>query len=245
MSGRSFKDSIVAALQPLARAIPGGMALGRAVHRWVDPQRRAVHHLRQRGDIALFQPFPTTFDNRYGELFEALAERLSSLPAPRILSFGCSSGEEVRALRARIPSARITGMDINPHALEQARRAEPEHASDYVLSDRPCGGERYDAILAMAVFRHGVLEGQRPDSCAGVLPFAAVSAGIARLDAVLAPGGWLAIGNAHFRFCDMPEAQSYTDDPFRLSGHPPQELLYGPDDLRIDGLFEPVLFRKR
>ena len=41
---------------------------------------------------------------------DALAERLAGLPEPRILSFGCSSEVEVRALRSRLPQARITGI---------------------------------------------------------------------------------------------------------------------------------------
>lgn len=244
MSGPSVKDKIVAGVQPLARAVPGGMALGRALHRLLDPERRAVHALRKRRDIALFQPFPTTFEDRYGALFDALAERLEGLVEPRILSFGCASGEEVLALRQRIPAARITGMDVNPHALAQARRTDPDHAVDYMLSDRPAPGESYNAVLAMAVFRHGVLEQGRPDSCDAILPFVQVAQGIARLDEALKPGGWLAIGNAHFRFCDMPAFAYYEEDPFRLTGHPAQDLLYGRDDRRVEGPYEPVLFRK-
>lgn len=242
---RDLKAGLIAKAQPVARAIPGGMALGRLLHRLVDPELRAIHRLRTRRDIALFQPYPTTWDDRYGDLFDALAERLSPLHCPRILSFGCASGEEVRALRRRMPDARIIGMDVNRAVLARARRADPSHARDYICADRPPEGQTFDAILALALFRHGALEEQRPDSCADILPFAHVAQGIARLDAALVPGGWLAIANAHFRFCDMAEATAYEEDDFQLFGHPPQALLYGPDDRRLCAEpYEPVLFRK-
>ncbi len=232
-------------LDGLIRAIPGGSALAQAVLRLIDPERRALHALRERRDLHLFQPFPETFEDRYPELFDALVLRLARLEAPRILSFGCSRGMEVRALRQRLPLAEITGIDVNAWALDRARQADPDPRSRYILADAPDPSERYDAVLAMAVFRHGQIELERPEDCAAILPFADVAAGIARLDAVLRPGGWLAIYNAHFRFADMPVAGHYRAEPFRMTDHAPQTLLYGPDNRRIDGTeYDAVLFRK-
>ena len=226
--------------------IPGAIPLARLLRRWIDPDLRMVHALRRSQRDHLFQPFTTTSENRYPQLFTALAERLAHLPQPRILSFGCSSGEEVRALRRYLPHALITGIDINPRVLELARQADNHPLSRYVLADRPDPSERYDAVLAMAVFRHGDLEAERPESCAAILPFARFAEGIARLDAVLEPGGWLALWNAHFRFIDTPVADGYLIDPFRMSQRADHGPLYGPDDSKIA---EPgqgdALFRKR
>ncbi|MBK9011496.1 class I SAM-dependent methyltransferase [Novosphingobium sp.] len=235
-------------LEPLrmaARLVPGGMALGRWLRRTVDPDLREIARLRHAEAGQLFQPFPDTSEDRYPTLFDALAERLADLEAPRLLSFGCSSGAEVRALRRRLPLARITGIDLNRRALGKARAADRDPRSVYRQAAAPDPGERFDAVLAMAVFRHGELEARRPASCSTVLPFARFAEGIAALDEVLEPGGWLAIGNAHFRFADTPAAANYEADPLRIADAPPQALLYGPDDRQLAGVTEPaVLFRK-
>ena len=233
------------ALEPLrriARTVPGGMAAGRWLRRMLSPELRAVAKLRKRHSGVLFQPFPDTFEERYPALFDALARRLAHLPAPRVLSFGCSSGAELRALRKRMPQAQLTGIDLNPRALAQARAADP--TSEYREAAAPRPGERFDAVMALAVFRHGELEAQRPDDCGAILPFARFAQGIAALDAVLEPGGWLAIWHAHFRFTDTPTAAGYTIDALRLA-NPAQDILWGPDNRRLDGVSEPaVLFRK-
>ena len=235
-------------LEPLraaARRLPGGMALGRWLRRLTNPELREIARLQRAEAERLFQPFPDTCEDRYPQLFDALTERLAGLETPRILSFGCSSGAEVRALRRRLPAARITGLDLNRRALTKAIAADRDPRSSYRQAAAPDPDERFDAVLAMAVFRHGELEAARPASCAAVLPFARFAEGVAALDRVLVPGGWLALYNAHFRLADTPAAASYDPDPLRMTDHPPQELLYGPDDHRLNGVSEAVvLFRK-
>lgn len=233
-------------LRRVARRIPGGMALARRARRLLDPDLRTVERLRRAHSGELFQPFPSTFDERYPQLFDGLAERLSALTDPVILSFGCSSGEEVLALRRRMPHARIVGIDLNPRMIARARAADSHALSDYRVAGAPLPHERFDAVLALAVFRHGVLEAEQPESCAAVLPFARFAAGIAMLDAVLEPGGWLALWYGHFRFGDTPTAAGYDADPLRMTDRGSLDLLWGPDDRRLHGVTEATpLFRKR
>ena len=239
------QSTLAAVARRFAGRIPGAMPLGRLVRRLLDPGLREIDRLRRQEATRILQPFPDTFEERYPQLFDALAERLRHVPEPRILSFGCSSGAEVRSLRRRLPQARIVGLDLNRRMIAQARAADPDPRSDYRLADAPLPGEAFDAVLAMAVLRHGVLEADRPASCAAVLPFARFAETIARLDRHVAPGGWLALYHAHFRFRDTPVAPHYAADPLRMSDHAPQTLLYGPDDRLLVGAVEPaVLFRK-
>ena len=232
-------------LRRIARMVPGAMSVGRWLHRLVDPELRSVERLRRSGVGELFQPFATTSEDRYPQLFDALAERHSDLPAPRILSFGCSTGEEVRALRQRMPQARITGIDLNPRSVAIARRKDRNPLSEYRVAGAPLDSDRFDAVLALAVFRHGLLEAERPDDCSARLPFARFAEGVGKLDAVLEPGGWFALWNAHFRFTDAPAAAQYIRDPWSMRDQPPLQLLYGPDNRRLDGVTEDaVLFRK-
>jgi len=233
------------ALRRIARAIPGGMALGRWLRRRFAPDMRAIEASQRRFGPALFQPFPDTAEDRYPELFDALAAQLAGIEAPRILSFGCSSGAAVRAMRQRLPSALITGIDANARVIEQARRADRSPLSRYFCAASPPAGEVYDAILALAVFRHGELAAREPDSCAAVLPFSRFAEGLAMLDRGLVPGGVLAIWNAHFRLADTPLDGRYAALPFRMPQGEVQSLLFGPDDRRLHGaICHDALFRK-
>ena len=233
-------------LRTMLKRLPGARALANWLRCLLVPDHREIQRLRRAEAARLLQPFPTTSEDRYPELFDALAARLAGVAQPRILSFGCSSGEEVRALRMRMPQARIIGIDLNRLMIARARAADPGHAQDYRCDGAPQPGERFDAVLALAVFRHGELEAQRPEYCTAILPFARFEHGLALLDTHLVPGGWLALYNQHFRLGDTALAASYSPDPLRVTCHAPLTLLYGPDDRRIDGGCEvTALFRKR
>lgn len=237
-------------LRRLAAHVPGAMAAGRWLRRRLDPGLRTIARLRERHGDALFQPFPTTAEDRYPELFEAVAQRLAHLPRPRILSFGCADGSEVRSLRRVIPNAEIVGIDINPRAIAAAQArlaAEP----DSLMSFRRASGVNtqrdgtFDAVLALAVFRHGELERDQPESCAGILPFTRFEQGVGMLDGVLRPGGILALWNGHFRLADTGLAERYSAEALPWTCRDPLTLLYGPDDCRIAGSYCEVLFAKR
>ena len=94
----------------------------------------------------------TTALNRYPEIFTAAAAAAPN--AQRILSFGCSTGEECVTLASYFTSAQIIGTDINPVNLLKARKHRSEqirfvYASDGALNE--FGG--FDAVFCMAVLR--------------------------------------------------------------------------------------------
>jgi trans-aconitate methyltransferase len=96
-------------------------------------------------------PNRTALD-RYPEVFAAAAA--AAPDARRILSFGCSSGEECVTLAEYFPKAEIIGADINPVILLQARKHRSDrirfvYASDRILSG--LGG--YYSNFSMAVLR--------------------------------------------------------------------------------------------
>ncbi len=230
----------------MLKALPGARGMALWVRRTFIPHYREIHRLRRAEAEQLLQPYPTTGEDRYPEVFDELARLLKKLPCPQILSFGCSSGAEVRALRRRMPHARIVGIDLNRRMIAQARAADPAHAEDYRSAGAPEPGERFDAVLAMAVFRHGDLEFHRPETCSAILPFARFEKGLALLDQHLNSGGWLALFNQQFRFADCTLAPRYGVEPLRMAEHQALHLLYGPDDRRIAGTsVTEVLFRKQ
>ena len=121
--------------------------------------------------------------NRYPEVFAA--------PAPdarRILSFGCSTGEECVTLAEYFPKAEIVGADINPVILLQARKHRSDrirfvYASDRILSG--LGG--FDAIFCMAVLRSAGHYPIRDLRRARALPRDPIAARRALGDSQLAP----------------------------------------------------------
>lgn len=226
------------------------MAVGRWLHRRFDPDLRAIVRLRREAPDGLLQPFPDTFEDRYPELFAALADRLRGIARPRVLSFGCSDGAELRSLRNYLPGAELVGIDLNPRALARAQAlldAQPDPAMRFLLAgdtrDEP--RESFDAILALAVLRHGELEADRPGDCAAILPFARVAAALADLDTRLKPGGWLAVWHAHFRVRDAAATAGYAATRLPFSERDPLNLLYGCDNRKLSEITSSeVLFRK-
>lgn len=142
-------------------------------------------------------------------------------PDARILSFGCSSGEELASLRRLMPTARLVGVEINSRARRlaaQRMRADPLVAVTAHLPDGP-----FNAILALAVLQR---EPQRDadegiDDLGHSYPFARFDDAVRALVDRLADGGVLAVYNAHYRI----EDSSVVDLLSPIAGTP---LLDGP-----------------
>ncbi|MES2989406.1 MAG: class I SAM-dependent methyltransferase [Pseudomonadota bacterium] len=191
-----------------------------------------------------------TSADRYPEVFTAISAHLWRIEHPVILSYGCSDGSEVRSLRRWFPHATIVGLDPNRLMIRQARAhlaLNPDPHIRYVEANTPevLGDMQFDAILAMAVFRHGDLERFQPVTCAQVLPFSRFAESVALLDKRLKPGGWLSIWNAHFRFEDTATAANFQARSLTCTRDDPLTLLYGADDQRlVDAVYADVIFRK-
>ncbi len=80
----------------------------------------------------------------------------------RILSYGCSNGDEVFSLRRYFTRAIIKGLDINSGSIAVCRRRlrkSPDAAISFATasSAKAEPSSTYDAIFCMAVLRHGSL----------------------------------------------------------------------------------------
>jgi len=132
-------------------------------------QARSEARLILKRPEGLFQPYGTTFEDRYPPIFRFLRNHLSDGPERRLLSFGCSTGQEVFSLRRYFPAAFIRGIDINPRSIAHCQTqlsAEDRDRTDFIIADSAANeeAEYYDAVLAMSVFRHGDL-GTQPPRC--------------------------------------------------------------------------------
>ena len=175
-----------------------------------NPSRR---HLR--APIAgQFQPYNHTLPDRYPWLFRFASTRLHHSPALRLLSFGCSTGEEVFALRKYFPSAVIKGIDIDPDnvAACEARAQLTNEQSISFATAATTKGElptSFDAIFCLAVLCHGDLTisgAQRSDP---LLRFEDFELIVADFERCLKPGGLLFLHTTSFRFADTASARKF------------------------------------
>jgi SAM-dependent methyltransferase len=119
----------------------------------------------------------------------------------RLLSFGCSTGEECFSLRAYFPDDEIFGCDINTAVLATARRRQLHggttffHSSDHALRQHG----PFDMVFCMSslcLFP----ESDQPSGQNGAFPFPAYDALLTEIDRSLMPGGLLVIYNASYPF---------------------------------------------
>ena len=98
----------------------------------------------------LHQTSARTSENRYPILFD-MAARLAP-DARRILSFGCSTGQELLSIRTRFPSAEIVGVEINPRSRRLAAIRTSSDELSFVVGPNRLEGS-FDVIFALAVLQ--------------------------------------------------------------------------------------------
>ncbi len=197
-----------------------------------------------------FQPYPYTLPNRYPWLFEFARDQLGAAPGLRLLSFGCSRGDEVFALRSYFPTARIVGIDVSPENIALCRRraqAEPAHGLDFVVGATTADEQTasYDAIFCLAVLCHGDLTTkamQRSDSLITFERFESVVTDFARC---LKPGGLLLLHTTNFRFSDTRVAGEFTPVLDADPTHMATDVLFDSNNQLLQGTrYYTVGFRR-
>jgi SAM-dependent methyltransferase len=174
--------------------------------------------------------------NRYPEIFSASAAAVPN--ARRILSFGCSTGEECITLARYFPTAQIVGVDINPLNLLKARKHRSEqirfaYASDRIMSE--FGG--FDAVFCMSVFMN--TSRSKRERLADCYPFDRFEERALFLESVVRPGGLLVIHGSPYRFGDTAHKCVYEAIPVLA----PNGTVYLPDGV-TRATPEACIFRK-
>ncbi len=198
-----------------------------------------------------FQPYTHTLPNRYPWLFKFAAANLTNTDACRLLSFGCSRGDEVFALRDYFPAADIKGIDIAPDniAICRTRALDGDIAGVRFAVASNTGAEPsayYDGIFCLAVLCHGDLSTYGAQRCDPLIRFEEFSRIVGDFGRCLKPGGLLLLLTTNFRFCDTEAARSFVvvleAEPEWLA----RDVLFGRDNrLLPDQKYRAVAFRKR
>lgn len=170
----------------------------------VNTLRHAMACLRNfTGFSTMFQTFGTTRFDRHPQMFTAARDAMRGRPVKKLLSYGCSTGEEAFSLSGYFPEARIYGTDINKDRLKIAQANNRDSRVTFFLSNpknlRHHGP--YDLIFAMSVFiRHP--EDTRTENLSLIFPFKSFEKGVAALLDHVEISGLLVIRNANYRVMD-------------------------------------------
>jgi SAM-dependent methyltransferase len=200
-----------------------------------------------------FQPYHFTLPDRHPWLFGFAATRIGPRPDLRILSFGCSSGEEVFSLRKYFPSSAIKGIDINPRniarCVARARADDPVNvAFETAATTEGEPTSAYDAIFCLGVLVNGDLTTSGAQRCDPLLHFETFDRIVGDFARCLKSGGLLVLHPTNFRFCDTSVARDfdvvYEADP----EHRALDVLFDRNNRLMRGERErylPVAFEKR
>jgi SAM-dependent methyltransferase len=219
----------------------------------------AARWLRGQWDVFLNSRLPgvhqlshATATDRYPALFGAVAglARPSAGTPRRILSFGCSSGEECATLARYFPDAEIVGADISPRVLRTARHTwrHLERVRFVSTADLFAGDESFDLVFAMSVLcRHR--DTQHATRSDDIYPFPQFEATVGELARRVRDGGLLVIFNANYRFEDTALAAGF--EPVAVDCRADDRLmnvrvrLFAPDGLVLpDQSQAHVVFRR-
>jgi SAM-dependent methyltransferase len=198
-----------------------------------------------------YQPYSHTLPDRYPWLFMFARDHLGNDKGLRILSFGCSRGEEVFSLRNYFPTAEIKGIDIDPSNIAAClARVNHEGAAGITFAAAATAEseptESYDAIFCLAVLCRGDLTTSGAQRCDPDLRFDNFERMVADFTRSLRPGGLLLLHTTNFRFCDTAVAQNFDvvleADPADLA---PDVLFDRNNKLMPGERYSAVGFRKR
>ena len=230
--------------------LPGTRFLAGATRRGGTNARLALNALvRMRRPLkGRFQPYNYTLPDRYPWLFTFAAGEIGQRDPLSLLSFGCSSGDEVFSLASYFPRAHVRGIEIDPRNVAVCRSRTRSHRVSFAQGATTAGepSSAYDAIFCLAVLCLADLTTSGAERCDPYLRFVDFERVVVDFARCLKSGGLLLLHTTNFRFADTAVASSFdvvlSADPHALA----PDVLFDRNNRLLPGQrYLPVGFRKR
>ncbi|MBW7475803.1 class I SAM-dependent methyltransferase [Paenibacillus oenotherae] len=219
-----------------------------AIRVCVNADYRSILLMRLLNSKNVHQTTSRTFMDRYPDIFAACRDYFDGKQELKILSYGCSTGEEVLTLRQYFPTAHIVGAEINRNSLAVCNSRPVDDKITFIYSTRDEIQKHgpFDAIFCMAVLQrkpHYIAEkGIR--SLKKIYPFEKFEQQIIELDGLVNPQGLLVVHFTQYSLSDTAAASRY-----EALGHYDQSNYTSPvfdknSDLIVNPAPQNIIFRK-
>jgi len=179
----------------------------------IDTDFRSILLLQLLNSKNVHQTTALTYMDRYPTIFSACRDYFDGKKDLKILSYGCSTGEEVLTLRRYFPTAHIVGADINKHSLAKCRDLPVDEKVTFVYST-PSEIKKhgdFDIIFCMAVLQrkpHYIAE-KGISNLKKIYPFEKFERQIIELDELVNPQGLLVVHFTQYSLLDTIVASKY------------------------------------
>lgn len=177
----------------------------------INGNARSVFFVKHFKSGETHQIYTVTRQDRYPDLFDAARQYFGAAEGLKLLSFGCSSGEEVFTLRTYFPGAHILGVDINARNIAISKKRNTDPGIEFFATGKHDFSDRapFDAIFCLAVLQRSELREPGALNSASIYPFSKFDAQLQVLDTCLRPGGLMVIDLCSYRFVDASIVSRY------------------------------------
>ncbi len=180
---------------------------------FVDTEFRSILLLQVIDAKNVHQTTPLTYMDRYPKIFSACRDYFSDKKDIKILSFGCSTGEEVLTLRSYFPNAHIVGADINKRSIAICRNLPVDDKITFVHSSYSEIEKHgpFDAVFCMAVLQRKphYIAAKGISSIKKIYPFEKFEKQVIELDGLIKENGLLTIHFTQYSLGDTSVAYKY------------------------------------
>lgn len=120
-----------------------------------DKEFRAIFYMSIFNAGKVHQTTPLTCMDRYPIIFSACRDYFNDNKDIKILSYGCSTGEEVLTLRKYFNDANIVGAEINKNSFKICRKLKVDDKITFINSNQNeiKKNGKFDLIFCIAVFQ--------------------------------------------------------------------------------------------
>ncbi|WP_394184132.1 class I SAM-dependent methyltransferase [Metabacillus halosaccharovorans] len=180
---------------------------------FVDNEFRSILLLQIFQSKNVHQTTPLTYMDRYPIIFSACKDYFGGKKDIKILSFGCSTGEEVLTLRSYFPDTYIVGADINKRSIAKCRKLPADNKITFIhssYSDIQKHGP-FDAVFCMAVLQRKphYIAAKGISSIKKIYPFEKFEKQVIELDGLLKEQGILTVHFTQYSLMDTSVAYKY------------------------------------